>query len=281
MLRWKIGDVSVTGVLEVDMTFPPDELVPGLAPEILERHAAWLRPHFLNDSGDFTLVIQALVIEASGRKILVDTCVGNGRERSAVGVETLDGPFLEDLEAAGTPRESVDVVVCTHLHFDHVGWNTMKVDGRWVPTFPNAEYLIGREEYEFWSASESDLVDLEDTLAPVAEAGLQRLVSSDHRITDEVWLEPSPGHTPGHVSVRISSQGEDAVITGDLVHHPIQLAEPGLPGLADSDRDQARQTRVAFVERYGASPTLIIGTHFAAPTAGHLVRDGELWRFDG
>ncbi|HEV7732345.1 MAG TPA: MBL fold metallo-hydrolase [Candidatus Binatia bacterium] len=225
--------------------------------------------------------IHALVIESQGRRIVVDTCIGNDKERTIPPWNRLQGPFLRDLEDAGFPRESIDTVLCTHLHVDHVGWNTMLVDGRWVPTFPNARYLFVRAEWEHWNASppamEGDIVG--DSVRPVVEAGLVDLVAPDHRLTDEVWLESTPGHTPGHVSVRIRSGGADAVITGDLMHHPVQCAEPDWYSRFDVDRDAARATRRAFLERYADGPVLVLGTHFATPVAGRVVRHGDAWRF--
>ena len=157
----------------------------------------------------------------------------------------------------------------------------MLVDGKWVPTFPNARYLIGRKEWEHWSVSqEADFREpVEDSVRPVIDAGLADLVEPGHRVNEEVWLEPTPGHTPGHVSVRISSRGEDAVITGDLMHHPIQCANPQWASNFDSDADLARKTRREFLARYSDRPVLVFGTHFATPTAGHIVRDGDTWRF--
>ena len=159
----------------------------------------------------------------------------------------------------------------------------MRVDGSWRPTFPNARYLLGRVEWEHWKKEEGDELNgvaIADSVRPVFDAGLVDLVEMDHRISGEIWLEPTPGHTPGHVSVRISSRGEDAVITGDLMHHPCQMARPQWGSSFDSDADQARETRRAFLERYADGPVLVIGTHFAAPTAGRIVRDGEAYRFN-
>ena len=194
----------------------------------------------------------------------------------------LKGSFLEDLAEAGFPRESFDTVMCTHLHVDHVGWNTMLVDGKWAPTFPNARYLFARREWEYWSQNEQDDFGpvVEDSVRPIVDAGLADLVDMDHRITSEVWLEPTPGHTPGHVSVRISSQGEEAVITGDMTHHPCQFSHPDWAATVDYDADQSTQTRLDFYARYADQPVLVIGTHFATPTAGKIVRDGDAYRLD-
>jgi len=214
---------------------------------------------------------------------MVDTCLGNDKERGIPGWNMRHGPFLEDISAAGYPRESIDTVLCTHLHVDHVGWNTMWVDEKWVPTFPNARYLFGRTEWDHWSQEQNSQARSEDIIGdsvqPIVDANLADLVDSDHKITDEIWLEPTPGHTPGHVSVRISSQGEDALITGDFMHHPCQMARPDWRSSADYDGEWAENTRNGLLEQYADQPVLVIGTHFATPTAGHILRDGDVYRF--
>ena len=279
--RWQIGDVSVTRVVELETASIGKFVLPDAVPEEV-RGIEWLRPHFLDDEGRIVLSVHALVVDSQGRRIVVDTCVGNDKPRPMPAWNEMRGPFLRDLEAAGTPRESIDAVVCTHLHVDHVGWNTMLVDGRWVPTFPNARYLLGVEEWGYWQTEpDADSADvMVDSVRPVLEAGLVDLVAPDHRITDEVWLEPTPGHTPGHVSVRISAGGQDAVITGDVMHHPCQMARPEWASSFDYDPDAARKTRRDFLDRYADRPVLVIGTHFTTPTAGRIVRDGDAYRFE-
>jgi glyoxylase-like metal-dependent hydrolase (beta-lactamase superfamily II) len=175
----------------------------------------------------------------------------------------------------------VDVVICTHLHVDHVGWNTRLSDGRWVPTFPRARYLFARREWEHWTGEDEEGTKriLADSVAPVLEAGLAHLVEMDHRVADGIWLEPTPGHTPGHVSVRLASDGAEAVITGDLMHHPVQVAEPGWQSSFDTDPTRARETRRAFCARYADRPVAVLGTHFHHPTAGWIVSDRNGWRF--
>jgi glyoxylase-like metal-dependent hydrolase (beta-lactamase superfamily II) len=282
MHRWQIGDVNITRVVEVEGPMPAAFLFSEATRARLEAHAHWLRPRFLNDDGFLIGSIHAFVIESSGRRIVVDTCVGNDKQRANPHWSNLQGPFLRDLAEAGFPRETVDTVLCTHLHVDHVGWNTMLVDNRWVPTFPKARYLFSRAEWEYWRQipdnSDGDVIG--DSVRPILEAGLADLIEPQHRITDEVWLEPTPGHTPGHASVHIRSRGAEAVITGDLMHHPVQCAEPQWQNNFDVDPDAARQTRRQFLARYADRPVLIFGTHFATPTAGKIVRSGDTWRFE-
>ncbi|MBJ22245.1 MAG: MBL fold metallo-hydrolase [bacterium] len=277
--RWQIGDVKVTRVVEQVAPLPAEQLLANVEKARLAQHAAWLVPHFMNDAGEILLSIHALVVESAGKTIVVDTCMGNDRQLPQ-GMGPFETQFLEELETV-VKREQVDYVMCTHLHFDHVGWNTMLVDGEFVPTFPNARYLFGRVEYEHWSTGpEDENIDFTHGVKPVVDAGLHELVESTHRITDEIILEPTPGHTPGHVSVKIESKRARAVITGDMVHHPVQLAEPGWSSHPDFQAERAIDTRKDFVARYGDTDVLVIGTHFAGPSAGKIIKDGDSCRLE-
>ena len=280
MLQWKIGDVRITRIVEVETASIGRFVLPQATPDVV-RAIPWLAPHFLDDEGKLVLSVHSLLVESQGQRILVDTCIGNDKELTLPEWNKMSGPFLEDLAAAGAPRESVDCVMCTHLHVDHVGWNTMRVGGAWVPTFPNARYLFAREEWEYWKDEPETFGPVvTESVRPIVDAGLAELVDMDYRVSDEVWLEPTPGHTPGHVSVRVRSRGEDAVITGDLMHHPCQFVHPDWSADVDWNQDQSRKTRHEFLERYCDGPVLVIGTHFATPTAGHIVRDGDAYRLD-
>jgi glyoxylase-like metal-dependent hydrolase (beta-lactamase superfamily II) len=283
MLKWRIGEVTVTRVLELEATGGSRFILPQATPEVI-RGIGWLCPHFADENGRLKMSVHALAIEApGGRRIIVDTCIGNDKQREIPTWTGLQTGFLNDLAAAGFARDSIDTVLCTHLHVDHVGWNTMLVDGAWVPTFPNARYLIGKAEFEYWKSEEDALTDhskspFHDSVRPVFEAGLVELVETDHRVCDEISLEPTLGHTPGHVSVRIRSQGEEALITGDFLHHPCQLARPDWASSADYDPDAGMATRRRVFTALSDTPVLMIGTHFAAPTAGRVVKDGDAWR---
>ena len=280
MNQWTIGNIRITRVVESEGPMPVTFLFHHATPaDVLAQ--AWLQPHFADGDGSLLGAIHALVIDTGTRRIVVDTCVGNDKVRANRAWHQLQGRFLEDLAAAGYPRESIDTVLCTHLHVDHVGWNTMLVNGRWVPTFPNARYLFARREWDYWSqqtdVSFGDIMG--DSVRPIVDAGRADLVETDHRLADAVWLEPTHGHTPGHVSVRIHSDGADAVITGDLMHHPIQCALPDWSNNFDYDAEAARLTRRSFLARYANSAVLVFGTHFAAPTAGHIVAHEAAYRF--
>ncbi len=279
MNTWQVGDVRITSIVEIEAPIPGELVIPAATIPAVLAHP-WLVPHFATDDGFVHLRIQLLVVESQGRRIAIDTCLGNDKTRTNELFDHLQTPFLANLEAAGFPRESFDAVVCTHLHVDHVGWNTMFVDGAWVPTFPNARYLIGRVESAHWDAygihEDGDVYG--DSVRPVIEAGLVDLVEFGHQVTDEVVMEPTPGHSPGHQSVHITSGGAEAVITGDVMHHPIQCSEPEFESSFDSDVDHARATRRELLARYAGTDVLVIGTHFAGPGAGHIVADGDAWR---
>ena len=286
MLSWQVGEVKVTRILELEATGGTRFILPQASPDAV-REIGWLAPHFADEAGKLKMSIHALVVETPSVRIVVDTCIGNDKQRDIPTWSGLQTRFLEDLATAGYPRESIDVVLCTHLHVDHVGWNTMRVDGRWVPTFPNARYLLARTEFDYWREEESGLEDrsrspFHDSVRPVWEAGLVELVETTHQVCPEVALEPTLGHTPGHVSVRIRSGGpkgvEDALIAGDFIHHPCQLTHPEWDTPADYDGAASTETRRRMFGELAGTQTLVIGTHFSAPTAGHVVADGAVWR---
>lgn len=279
MQTWQVGDVSIARIVETEGTIMSAAvLLPQATPENV-LPIAWLQPHFIDAQGQLISSIHALLVRSRGQRIVIDTCLGNDKPRAVPQWNQRQGSFLADIAAAGFPREEVDFVVCTHLHPDHIGWNTMLVDGRWLPTFPNARYLFAAREWAHLERQPpSGIGDYAgDSVRPVIEAGLADLVEPGFHLTDEVWLESTPGHSPGHVSVRIASRGAHAVVTGDLMHHPCQIARPQWSSPFDFDREQALDTRRAFISRYGDTPVLVIGTHFAAPTAGHIVAGDEGW----
>lgn len=291
--RWKVGCVVITKVsecvLESGLDAPSeDEGFLGQASCDALLAIDWLRPDFVTEKGEVRLAFHALVVETPTRRIVVDTCVGNDKRRSQQPFwDQLGLPFLESFAAAGFTREGIDNVVCTHLHVDHVGWNTMKLDGRWVPTFPNARYLLGRTEYAHClgmtsTGSDGDslhpVVFVEDSIRPVFDAGLVDLVQSDHRICDEVRLIPTHGHTPGHVSVLIESEGRRAIITGDTIHHPCQLRHPDWALRADTDQGVAIATRERLLDNNAGNRTLFIGTHWAGRSSGYIERAGQTYR---
>lgn len=299
-MKWTIGEITVTAIVEHEMA-GFEVIMPAATPE-RTASAEWLRPHFIDKSGSLKGAVQAFVVEAPGCRMVIDTCVGNDKNRLAMEQwNQHHGPFLERMEQAGYPPESIDFTVCTHLHVDHVGWNTYLENGVWKPTFPNARYLFAKPEFDFWqealNAPALSLADASnptelfsaagdadtraahaDSIQPVVDAGLVDLVATDYVICEGVRLVPSHGHTPGHVSIAISSQGETALITGDSIHHPVQIAFPGIRTHLDFDADLAEATRLSLLRDAEASGLLLIGTHFAAPTAGRICQHGEGWQ---
>ncbi len=282
--HWQIGDVEVVRIVEVNAF--EDDISMLLKDETAEfvKQFAWLRPHFATPEGLMKISFQAFVLRSRGQRVMIDTCIGADRKREYDVFCNLRTTFLEDLTVAGFPPDSINTVLCTHLHFDHVGWNTRLVNGRWVPSFPQARYLFGKQEFDHWTHLRNtggyhDFEHLHDSIDPIVEAGLVDYITADHPVTDEVSLFPTPGHTPGHVSVLIRSRGEEAVITGDMMHHPIQLVDPLRYGNFDMDKEQGALTRKAFVDRFGNSKVRVIGSHFSDPTAGWIVRDGKSWKF--
>jgi glyoxylase-like metal-dependent hydrolase (beta-lactamase superfamily II) len=281
MNEWKIGDVKVLRVVESEMSWDGTFVIPNATAENLKKERDWLYPTFSDETGKVKMTIQALIIESLGKRIIVDTCIGNDKVRGNPEWNKLQLPFLDDLKKAGYPAESIDRVVCTHLHVDHVGWNTMRKNDKWVATFPNAKYLIGGTEWDFFSRTEDPFLKdpVDDSVRPIMADGMAELVDAKYKVTDEVWLESTPGHTPGHFAVRISSKGQDAVITGDLMHHPIQCRYPEWDDNFDVDGPQAKKTRREFCERYADGKTTVIGTHFATPSAGKIVKKDDSFRF--
>ncbi len=290
-MGWTVGDVEVTSIVESETPTSPRFLFSDVQrPDVLDmaERAPWLRPHFVDEHGYLLQKIQCLVISDGENRIAVDTCVGNDKTRVSEHWNNLQTSFLDDMGVAGFEPESITHVVCTHLHVDHVGWNTQLVDGQWVPTFPNADYLFVDDEYAYWEHErqlEADAAQpgddvFGDSVAPIAAAGLAKMVEPDHRISDAVTLASTPGHTPGHVSVVISSQGQRAVITGDMIHTPIQMVDPALSSQFDVDPDAARHSRTVAFADWADGATLVIGTHFGTPTAGILHPDGPGYRLD-
>merc|ERR1712008_381762 len=293
--RWRVGDCTVTRVMEMETVGGQTGLLPGATNEVA-RSVKWLAPLFADERGRLKFAVQLMVVDVpGGMRIAVDTCVGNDKHRPAMrNWHMRTGPFLKHMERVGIFRESITHVFCTHLHTDHIGWNTMKVDGKWVPTFPNAQYLFGRSEFDYWSqggragegGSLGETLDeeLHDSVLPIIEAGLSRLVDSNYVLFDgggtQIYLRPTPGHTPGHTSLIIESRGAKAIITGDCFHHPLQLAKPELGFVGDTDSAEAMRTRQTILRELCGTPAMMFGTHFPRPTVGVVVADGESHRLE-
>ena len=284
---WQFGAVEIRRVIEFEAPLlDPFVLFPDADADTIASHRQWLEPRTQDpETGLLILAFHSFVIRTPRHVILVDTCGGNDKERpQKLRYHLNNWAYLENLAASGVAIDEVDYVLCTHLHVDHVGWNTRLIDGRWIPTFPNAKYLFARDEWDFWqqeyqSDDFSDDPYYEDSILPVIEAGATELVDGTHVIDDWVRLVPSPGHTPGHVSIHIGGEFPDAVMSGDLMHHPLQCAEPDWNSCFCVTPAQSAATRRAFLEKHSGTSTLIMPAHFPTPGAGRIVEVGDSWRF--
>ncbi|GAB2798712.1 MBL fold metallo-hydrolase [Streptomyces daliensis] len=285
---WAVGDLTVHRVDEVAL---PPQTGPWLLPEAtaeLVTGTPWLHPDFADEQGVLRLASHSFAFEADGMRVLIDTGIGNGKRRANPAWHNLDSDYASRLRATGFAPESVDLVVLTHLHADHVGWNTRAEGDDWVPTFPNARYVTTRTEWDYWAGVEMEEARRQmfrDSVHPVREAGLFDLVDvadggvdGGTDIAPGIRLLPTPGHTPGQVAVRLSSRGESALITGDSIHHPVQMSHPALCSCVDIAPDVAARTRHELLGSLAGTPTLLLGSHFAAPTAGHVRREAGAYR---
>ncbi|MFJ9614441.1 MBL fold metallo-hydrolase [Streptomyces noursei] len=281
---WTVGDLTIHRIDEVGL--PPETgpwLLPEATPQVVAQHD-WLQPDFADQNGVLRLASHSFAFTLGGLRVLVDTGIGNGKTRANPAWHDLHTDYLQRLTAAGFAPDLVDLVVLTHLHADHVGWNTRSQDGAWVPTFPNARYVVSRAEREFWAGYAMDEPRRQmfrDSVHPVEDAGLLDLVDVPPQGTDiaaGLRLVPTPGHTPGHVAVGISSHGASALITGDCLHHPVQFAHPALGSCVDINPEQARVTRRSLLSSLAGSETTLLGTHFPPPTAGRVIADKDAYR---
>ncbi|VIO66197.1 4-pyridoxolactonase [Bradyrhizobium ivorense] len=278
-MRWTVGKVRITKIVEVETVGSTRFILP-LAGREETLALPWLIPHFATDEGRLKMSIHSLLVETPEHRIIVDTGLGNDKQgRNVPTWNDRKEPFLERLTAAGFAPDSIDTVLCTHLHVDHVGWNTRLVEGKWLPTFANARYVFGKTEFDYWRDHSDDPAHaavFADSVQPIADAGKAELVPDDIRLTEEITLIPTPGHSPGHMSVHIRSGGEQALLTGDAAHHPCQMYHLDWSATVDSDPKQSAATRRALFSRFADTPTLVIGGHFGA---GHIKRDGDAFRF--
>jgi glyoxylase-like metal-dependent hydrolase (beta-lactamase superfamily II) len=289
----KLGAIEISKITELPgLAMQAASLLPTITAEILADGRRWLGPRFIDPEAEIVyLSFHSYVVKTPRHNILVDTCCGNDKQRQSMpGWHLLNTPYLQELAALSLRPEDIDIVLCTHLHADHVGWNTRLVDGRWVPTFPNARYVMGQHEYAHWHRLHGENPpapvnrgSFADSVLPVVAAGQAMMVPSDFRVDVElgegVWLEPSPGHSPGHVCVHVTGGGRHALLAGDAIHHPLQLTHPHLSIAADFDRAQAAATRRDILERYADTATLLLTAHFPEPTAGLIIRQGENFSF--
>lgn len=285
MLKWLIGNIKITCITELENAGGViQETIPNATKEEIQK-IDWLVPHFANNNGELIAHTQSFVIETDNLKILVDTCVGNNKKRVDIKEwGNLNTNYLQKLNEFGYNKNDITHVMCTHLHFDHVGFNTSLENGEWIPTFSNAKYIFSKKEFEYWSKMpESEIEDdrqgIKDSVLPIVKYNQQLLVEDNYELSDEVSFISTPGHTPNHVSVLIKSNNETALITGDFIHHPCQMANVDWFTMADTNKDLATSTRRRMLEKYSGTNTLVFGSHFSYPVAGHIIKSGLNYKF--
>ncbi len=280
---FKIGETTIDRIEEAHgPAFPVDMLLPDWDPAVLEEHKDWLFPrHFHARSNRFITSLHSWLLRTKHHTILIDTCAGNQKNRPHSPLFHMkDTPYLERLKAAGVNPEEIDFVMCTHLHIDHVGWNTRLENGRWVPTFPNANYVFSKTERDFWDPATNPALDeearliFEDSVHPVIAAGQDRLVGDGDRIGDNLSIDAAPGHTPGSIAIALNSGGEQGLFTGDVMHHPIQVYRPRWSSRFCTDPVQSADTRERILGHCADCNALMMPAHFGAPHAGRVRRKG-------
>jgi glyoxylase-like metal-dependent hydrolase (beta-lactamase superfamily II) len=290
MQTWNVGRVTVTRIEEQvgPNDSPAGSFLPGLVRERFEAHYPWMVPTHYDPASDKLITSNHSWLIRTGRHtILLDSCAGNHKERPWLPrFHQLDTPFLERLHAAGVGEHEIDFVLCTHLHADHVGWNTQRVDGRWVPTFPKARYLFSKIENDHWNP---DLDDrraknpgragvYDDSVLPVIQAGQAQLLEGAHSIDDSLLVEPAPGHTPGHVILKLHDARDHALFCGDTLHHPIQVYEPDWSTRFCEMPELAAASRRKVLQHCADHAGMLFPTHFAAPHVTRIAPDGDRFR---
>ncbi len=275
-VEWRVGRFRIRNLVETDASAAIQQIISQASPEVIAG-IAWLAPHFADTKGNLKGVVQSFLVADEAHRMVIDACVGNGKHREALDdFDNLQTDYLSRLSQLGWEPETVTHVVFTHLHFDHVGWSTQRVENEWRPTFPNARYVFCSREFDYWSMLPEQEIEaqrsgIRDSVLPIVEAGLATYLEPDSTIVAGVSFFPTPGHTPGHCSVVIESNGERGLVTGDVIHHPCQIARPAWSTVSDYDPDAARQSRERLLASVSGTDTLLMGSHFAPPTAGRVL----------
>lgn len=282
-----LGDTTITRVEEqLGAGYLPEFLFPDWDPAVLDEHR-WMIPDCFDiEQGRFIASIHSWVVRTPHHTILIDTCSGNDKERPLLErFHRRSHPYLARLAAAGVRPEEVDYVLCTHLHADHCGWNTQLLDGRWVPTFPNARYVFSRAERDFWDGPGSregfNENVFEDSVQPILEAGLEQLIDGEGQLGDNLHFKSTPGHSVGHLAIRLLAAEREALFSGDIMHQPIQVYRPEWNSRFCEDAEEARRSRRWVLEHCEDTGALLLPAHFAGSFAGHVSRrgDGFAWQF--
>ncbi|MEL6148744.1 MAG: MBL fold metallo-hydrolase [Chloroflexota bacterium] len=273
-VTWTIGDAQISQVTEAHADVVLRDLMGDATPQKLQQYST-LHPHFVDADGNMKGWFQSFLVTVGGKHILIEAGIGNGRQRPGFpGMHNLQTDFLQRLAATGIGTDQVDYVISSHLHIDHVGWFTVPVGDRWVPTFPNARYLIVRAAYDLWKDRQThpdQMRTIAECVVPVVEAGVVDFVEVDYRLNKHVRLRPAPGHTPHHVAIEIESDGERAIFTGDVFPHPVVIMEPELAFGSDFAPEQAVKTRRKLLTELADTDTVIFSPHFADPVAVRIV----------
>lgn len=257
-------------------------------PDLIERNRDWLFPHHIAPDGSWDTVVQSWLLVIDGKVIVIDPCVGNDRDFPVFPIfDRLETPFIERFEATGIRPEDVDYVFCTHFHMDHCGWNTRLRGGRFVPTFPNARYIMVRREFERWNPalpgfqpSPPNAGVFESSILPILEAGLADIVGDHHSIVDGLTIEPAYGHTAGHSALHLHSADEHAFFTGDLFHHPLELIHPEIDRHVCEDFATTHASRLRLIAAFLEMDALIVPAHFTAPHVGRVCRVDGIVRYE-
>jgi glyoxylase-like metal-dependent hydrolase (beta-lactamase superfamily II) len=277
----RLGELAVQRIVEHEIpVYQPSDMFDEATPRAVAPYREWLEPDALCPAtGCLIMPVVSYLVRTRHHCILIDTCVGCDKTYAEPPAwhQRQNEAWLANLQAAGVQPDDIDFVFCTHLHSDHCGWNTRLVDGRWVPTFPNAKYIFARDEYETTEAEGHQL--FLDNVLPVMEAQQAVLVDMDYALDDELWLEPTIGHTAGHVAIHLKSGPHHAAMCGDLIHSPIQLAEPDWSCNSDYNLALAATTRKEFLDTYCDSNSLILTSHFPSPSVGHIIRRADRYDF--
>ena len=280
----KIGKVEIFQIVELEFGELLQTFLKNATPENIKK-IKWLYPDYADETGKLKALVQSFLIKSENKNILIDTCNGNDKNRKDIPEwGNLQTGFLKKLNKLGVSEKDIDIVACTHLHMDHIGWNTKRENGKWVPTFPNARYLFSKKEYEYWASMpkeeiQDDKTAFEDSIAPITKAGLADLVPPNHKIDRNVSFIPTPGHTPSHVSILIESENQRAIISGDIIHHPCQFVKPDWKMGVDVFPDKAANTRNRVLDEIADTETLFIGSHFSDPVIGKVARNNKSFFF--
>jgi glyoxylase-like metal-dependent hydrolase (beta-lactamase superfamily II) len=275
------GDLNIQRVMEMQIPFRlPGEMFPSADPQDLAELAPQFTPWAIEaESGRAILAVQSYLVRTARHTILIDTCIGCDKTNTRIPswANRSDQGWLDRLAATGVGAEEIDYVFCTHLHADHSGWNTRLLDERWVPTFPNAKYIFARSEVAH--AERLGVPQYAENVLPVIAAGQAVLVDDDYALDDQVWLEPTPGHTPGHVAVHLQASGAHAVMWGDLLHSPMQCLRPDWYFMIDTDPVQSITSRRRVLEGCCEHNHLVLTAHFPSPSVGRITAEGNAFRF--